>query len=81
MVRSSLTGRAKCDHNDAASTNMGSEPQKGRDRFTWIQKLESDDERIEWFDGDERIEVGRDKVRPVALTGYRGAFLGEVDRF
>ena len=74
-------GRARYEHNDAAGTNMGRESQKGGDGFARMQKLESDDQRIEWFSGNEGLEVGGHKSRPVALTGYRCASLRQIDRF
>jgi hypothetical protein len=57
---------------------MGKEPQASGS-FGRLRKYEPGNDRIEWLIGNESIEVGGDKPRPIASTGRCCALLGFTD--
>ena len=80
----SLRDRRQLERDDSEWTNLvgtslvGKQPQ-GRGSFAHVQEYEPGNDRIEWFIGNESIEVGGDKPRPITSTGYCCALLGYVD--
>jgi hypothetical protein len=81
---SSLRDRRQLERDDSDGTNLvgtnqvGKQPQ-GSGSFAQPQEYEPGNDRIEWFIGNESIEVGGDKPGPIASTGRRCALLGHID--
>jgi hypothetical protein len=65
----------------AATTNVSGQLPERRGVFAHTPAHEPENDRIERFSGNECIEVGGYKPRPITLTSHRCASLGEIDGF
>jgi hypothetical protein len=68
--------RDDSDGSNLVGTNLVGKQPHGSRSFAHVQEYQPGNDRIEWFIGNESIEVGGDKPRPITSTGNCCPLLG-----